>query len=180
MTVPWYGGGTRRVAVVTGSGHWYKGGEGLVPVRWVFVEDRTGTHRDEYFLTTDATLCPAQVIAAYCGRWNLETTFQECRSGLGVETTRGRCRATVTRAAPCLFGLYTVVAVLFHSLPEGKRVGSVQWAGKATVTFSDALSAVRRCIWSDGVFPHAGASTAITELPPDVRELLLSALAPAP
>lgn len=180
LTVPWYGGGTRHVAVVTGSGHWYKGGDGLVPVRWVFVEDRSGTHRDEYFLTTDAALSPAQVVTAYCGRWNLETTFQECRSCLGVETTRGRCRPTVTRAAPCLFGLYTVVAVLFHALPEAKRTGAVRWAGKATVTFSDALSAVRRCVWADGVFPHAGADTAIAELPADVRELLLSALAPAP
>ncbi len=26
LTVAWYGGGTRRVAVVTGTGHWYKGG----------------------------------------------------------------------------------------------------------------------------------------------------------
>jgi len=180
LTVAWYGGGTRRVAVVTGTGHWYKGGGGLVPIRWVFVEDRSGTHRDEYFLTTDATLSPAQVIAAYSGRWNLETTFQECRSCLGLETTRGRCRPTVLRAAPCLFGLYTVVAVLFHALPEGKRTGAVRWAGKATVTFSDALTAVRRCIWAEGVFPHAGADTAIAELPADVRELLLSALAPAP
>jgi DDE superfamily endonuclease len=180
LTVPWYGGGTRHVAVVTGRGHWYKGGEGLVPIRWVFVEDRSGTHRDEYFLTTDATLSPAQVIAAYCGRWNLETTFQECRSCLGLETTRGRCRPTVLRSAPCLFALYSVVAVLFHALPEAKRTGAVRWAGKATVTFSDALTAVRRCIWSDGVFPQANADTAIAELPPDVRELLLSALAPAP
>ena len=180
LTVPWYGGGTRHVAVVTDCGHWYKGGGGLVPIRWVFVEDRSGTHRDEYFLTTDATLSPAQVVTAYCGRWNLETTFRECRSGLGLETTRGRCRSTVTRAAPCLFGPYTVVAVLFHALPADKRGPGVQWAGKATVTFSDALTAVRRCVWADGVVPHAGADTAIAELPADVRELLLSALAPAP
>src|SRR5262245_10566883 len=62
LTVPWYGGGTRRVAVVTCTGHWFKAGHGLVPIRWVFVEDRTGTHRDEYFLTTDPALPPAEVI----------------------------------------------------------------------------------------------------------------------
>jgi hypothetical protein len=180
LTVNWYGGGTRRVEAASGTGHWYKGGEGLVPVRWVFVKDATGTHRDEYLLTTDTALTADAVVGVSCGRWSIETTFQECRSCLGVETTRGRCRATVTRAAPCLFGLYTVVAVLFHSLHEAKRAGSVQWAGKATVTFSDALTAVRRWVWSDGIFPQAGADTAITELPTDVRELLLSALAPAP
>lgn len=180
LTVNWYGGGTRRVEAATGTGHWYKGGEGLVPVRWVYVKDTTGTHRDEYLLTTDAALTADAVVGIYCGRWSIETTFQECRSCLGLETTRGRCRATVTRAAPCLFGLYTVVAVLFHALPEAKRVGSVQWAGKATVTFSDALSAVRRWVWAEGVFPQAGAGVAIAELPTDMRELLLSALTPAP
>jgi hypothetical protein len=180
LTVTGYGGGTRRVEAATGTGHWYKGGEGLVPVRGVFVKDTTGTHRDEYLLTTDLTLTADAVVGLYCGRWSIETTFQECRSCVGLETTRGRGRATVTRAAPCLFGLYTVAAVLFHSLPEGKRVGSVRWAGKATVTFSDALTAVRRWMWTDGVFPQAKADTAIAELPADVRELLLSALAPAP
>lgn len=180
LTVNWYGDGTRRVEAATGTGHWYKGGEGLVPVRWVYVKDTTGTHRDEYLLTTDTGLTADAVVGFYCGRWSIETTFQECRSALGLETTRGRCRATVTRAAPCLFGLYSVVAVLFHSLPEAKRVGSVRWAGKTVVTFSDALTAVRRWVWAEGIFPQAGADTAITELPADVRELLLSALAPAP
>jgi hypothetical protein len=179
LTVGWYGGGTRQVAVVTSTGHWYKSGRGLVPVRWVFVEDRTGTHRDEYLFTTDATLTPAVVIGYYTARWNVETTLQECRSCLGLETTRGWCRRTVLRAAPCLFGLYSVVAVLFHQLPPDHRSGGVSWPGKAGVTFSDALIAVRRWIWSEGVFPQAGADTLVRQLPSAARELLLSALAPA-
>ncbi len=56
MTVSWYGGGKRRVGTVSRAGHWYKGGDGLVPLRWVFVRDLTGTHRDEYFFTTDMML----------------------------------------------------------------------------------------------------------------------------
>lgn len=178
-TVPWYGGGTRRVAVVTGTGHWYKGGHGLVPIRWVFVEDRTGTHRDEYLLTTDTGFTPSQVIAAYCGRWNIETTFQEGRSQLGLETTRGWCRRTVLRAAPCLLGLYSVVAVLYASLPQSHRAGSVAWPGKVGTTFSDAVRSVRRWLWAEGVFPQAGADAHLAKLPPEVRELLLSGLAPA-
>jgi hypothetical protein len=177
--VGWYGGGTRRVETLDGTGHWYKAGQGLVPVRWVFVRDTTGTHRDEYFFTTDVALTPTAVIGHYCGRWNIETTFQEARSGLGLETTRGRCRNTVVRAGPCLLGLYTVVAVLFDALPESKRVGGVAWPGKATVTFSDALSAVRRWLWAEAVVPQAGGATALKELPEPVRELLLTTLAPA-
>ena len=83
LNVAWYGGERRRVEVVTGIGLWYKSGRPLVPVRWVFVRDRTGTHRDEYFFTTDVTMSPQAVIETYTGRWNIETTFQEARSYLG-------------------------------------------------------------------------------------------------
>lgn len=177
--VGWYGGGKRRVETLDGTGHWYKGGAGLVPLRWVFVRDTTGTHRDEYFFTTDAELTPAAVIGHYCGRWNIETTFQEARSALGLETTRGWRKNTVLRAAPCLIGLYTVVAVLFHGLPESKRSGAVSWPGKATVTFSDALCTVRRWLWAEAVLPQAGDATALQKLPQPIRELLLTTLAPA-
>jgi hypothetical protein len=179
LTVVWYGGGTRRVEAATGTGHWYKGGAGLVPIRWVFVHDATGTHRDEYRFTTDPARSADAVVATYCGRWNIETTFQEGRSCLGLETTRGWCKNTILRAAPCLFGLYTVVAVLFDALPESKRTGAVVWPGKATVTFSDALCAVRRWLWDEAVLPQAGDTTALNKLHEPIRELLLTTLAPA-
>lgn len=179
MTVGWYGGGTRRVGTVGRTGHWYRAGEGLVPVRWVFVRDLTGTHRDEYLFTTDPGLTPAAVVGYYCGRWNIETTFQEARSCLGLETTRGWRESTVRRAGPCLLGLYSVVAALFHALPASKRVGAVAWPGKATTTFSDALCAVRRWLWADAVLPQAGGGTGVQKLPAPIRELLLTTLAPA-
>jgi hypothetical protein len=179
LEVGWYGGGKRRVATLDGTGHWYKGGAGLVPVRWVFVRDQTGTHRDEYFFTTDPDLTPTAVIGRYCGRWNIETTFQEARCCLGLESTRGWRKNTILRAGPCLLGLYSVVAILFHALPEGKRVGAVSWPGKATVTFSDALCAVRRWLWAEAILPQAGADAALDKLPTAVRELLLTTLAPA-
>lgn len=178
MTVGWYGGGTRRVGTVGRAGHWYKAGEGLVPLRWVFVRDRTGTHREEYVFATDMALSPAEIIAHYASRWNIETTFQEARC-LGLESTRGWCRHTVLRAGPCLLGLYSVVAALFCALPESKRVGGVSWPGKAGVTFSDALCAVRRWLWAEAVLPQAGDGTALQKLPEPIRELLLTTLAPA-
>ncbi len=89
LTVSWYGGGQRRVQVARGQGHWYRSGAGLVALNWVFVHDCTGTHRDEYFYSTDLTLTAAELIASYTGRWNIETTFQEMRAHLGLETTRG-------------------------------------------------------------------------------------------
>ncbi len=179
LTVGWYGGGRRQVGTLTGTGRWYKAGRGLAPIRWVFVRDATGTHRDEYYFTTDVGLSVSAVIAAYCGRWNIETTFQEMRSELGLETTRGWREKTVLRAAPCLFGLYTVVALLFAALPAGKRSGGVVWSGKTVTTFSDALAAVRRWLWTESLLPQAGQTMGLEKLPESVRELLLTTLAPA-
>ncbi len=177
--VSWYGGGTRRVETVSGTGHWYKSGRGLVPLRGVFVHDRTGTHRDEYFFTTDPSLAPVDVVSAYTGRWNIETTFEEVRAHLGLETTRGWCRQTIVRAAPCLFGLYTVVALLYQALPEAKRRGGVSWPGKADITFSDALTSVRWWLWEEWVFPQASAEAVMQKIPPPLREILLSGLTAA-
>jgi hypothetical protein len=178
LSVGWYGGGTRRVRTATATGHWYKAGRGLVPIRWVFVKDDTGTHRDEYFFTTDPDLTPAEVVTAYTGRWNLETTSEELRAHLGLETTRGWCPQTVVRAAPSLFGLYTVVTLLYQALPKAKRVGAMAWPGKVETTFSDALAAVRRWLWMEWVFPQARGGSAIAKLPPRLRDTILSALAP--
>jgi hypothetical protein len=178
-TVAWYGGGTRGVETADGTGHWFKSGHGLVPIRWAFVRDLDGTHRDEYFFTTDPTMGVAAIIAHYTSRWSIETTFQELRSHIGLETTRGWCRNTVLRAAPCLFGLYSVVAVLYHALPEAKRTRAVLWPGKAVVTFSDALLCVRHWLWSECVFPQAGCDEGLEKLPAALRDVLLVVLAPA-
>jgi hypothetical protein len=181
LNVAWYGGGRRDVEVVTGTGHWYQAGQPLVAVLWVWVHDRTGTHRDEYFFTTDVGGTAAQVIETYTGRWNLETTFQEMRSSLGLETTRGWTEQTVMRVAPCLFGLYTVVAVLYVQLPgQRRRVGLVAWVGKEDVTFSDALTAVRRWLWVEWVFAIPGHTTAFSKLSRPFQQLLLAGLTPAP
>jgi hypothetical protein len=178
--VAWYGGGRRDVAVVSGRGHWYKGGAGLVAVRWVYVHDQTGTHRDEYFYTTDLTLTPKEIIEQYAARWNIETTFAEMRSYLGLETTRGWCAPTVLRAEPCLFGLYSVVASLYEQLPaQAQAESGVGWEGKASVTFSDAITAARRWLWTHWAFVRGGHKDPLAKIPEPLRRTLLYALAPA-
>lgn len=178
--VRWYGGGWRQVAYVTGVGHWYRSGAGLVAVRWVYVHDLTGTHRDDYLYSTDPAMSAEQIIEEYTGRWNIETLFEEMRSYLGLETTRGWCPNTVQRAAPCLFGLYGVVALLYAGLRErGMAVAKVQWAQKQGVTFSDAITAVRRWLWTEWVFARVDHDQAFAKLPDALKEVLLYALAPA-
>ena len=179
VTVAWYGGQRRRVEVVTGTGSWYRSGRPLVPVRWVFVRDRSGTHRDDYFFTTDVAMSPWVVIETYTGRWNIETTFQEARSYLGLETTRGRARNTVLRAEPSLLALYALVVGLYTELPARyRRVRAVDRWCKADVTFSDAITAVRRYLWVEGVFSLSGHREAFEELGGPLRQILLQGLAP--
>jgi hypothetical protein len=180
LNVAWYGGGRRDIEVVTGTGHWYKAGEGLVKVLWVFVHDLTGTHRDEYFFTTDVRLTAQQVIECFTGRWSIETTFQEMRAYLGLETTRGRKKDTVLRMAPCLFGLYTIVAVLFAQMPARyRRARLIDWVGKKDATFSDAITAVRRWLWQHWVFAIPGHYATFSKLRRPFQAMLLYALAPA-
>ena len=180
LTVAWYGGGQRKVEVITGTGHWYQAGIGLVEIRWVFVHDLTGTHRDDYFFTTDISLSPKAIIEIFTGRWSIETMFQEMRAYLGLETTRGRTRSTVLRAAPMLFALYTLVVLLYVQLPtRWKSVEGISWPGKSTVTFSDVITRVRCWLWAEWVFQSLGKHHAFSKLPHRFRDTILHALAAA-
>jgi hypothetical protein len=180
LTVAWYGGGTRDLEVVTGTGHWYRIGEDLVEVRWVYVHDGTGTHRDEYFFSTNTTMSPQQIVECYTQRWSIETTFQECREYLKLESTKGYCQATVLRLTPCLLGLYTAIVRLYLQLPKASRtLGGVFWRGKSTVTFSDMITCVRRALWKQWCFHTQDDPHEFSKLSRTLQETLLYALAPA-
>jgi hypothetical protein len=180
LIVTWYGGTVRDIEVVTGTGHWYRIGEALVEVRWVYVHDCTGTHRDEYFLTTDMSMKPQQIVACYTHRWSIETTFQECREYLKLESPKGYGQQTVRRFTPCLFGLYTVVVLLYLQLPcPSNTRRAIFWRGKTTVTFSDMMTCVRRGVWEQWVFHTQAASQEFSKLSPALRDTILYALAPA-
>lgn len=180
LTVDWYGGKSRHVEVVTGTGNWYRAGEGLVPLRWVYVHDLDGTHRDDYFFTTDLDLKPKQVIETFTGRWSIEVMFAEMRAHLGLETTRGRSRNTVLRAAPCLFGVYTLVVLIYHRLSNRwQKIQGVEWIGKDTTTFSDVITAVRRWLWTECVFEKTCANVGFSKLPAPFRRIVLAAVTAA-
>ena len=130
--------------MASGVGHWYKAGKGLLPIRWVFVHDLQGTHRDEYFYATDPSLRPEQIITWLTARWPIETTFQEVRAHLGFETPRQRVAKSVLGTAPCLLGLFSVVCLIFaaHARRRPLRLRTTVWYLKTEPTFSDALATV--------------------------------------
>ena len=177
-TVSWYGGGDRRVELVSDTGQWYKAGQGLVPIRWVYTHDVQGTHRDEYFYSTDPTLDPAQIISWFTARWPIETTFQEVRAHLGFETTRQRVANSALRTGPCLLGLYSLVTLIFtqHARHHSPRPRRTSWYAKAEPTFADALATVRRLLWSQTIFETPSHHDAFEKLPRALRRILLDRL----
>jgi DDE superfamily endonuclease len=180
LTVAWYGGTIRDIEVATGTGHWYRIGEALVAVRWVYVHDCTGTHRDEYFFTTDRSMCPKRIVECYTQRWSIETTFQECREYLRLESAKGYGQQTVLRCTPCLFGLYTVIVLLYLQLPRPSSTHrAVFWRGKATVTFSDMMTFVRRALWEQWYFHTQADPQEFSKLSQSLQDTILYALAPA-
>lgn len=180
FTVKWYGGKTRRVELIWGEGHWYKAGGGLVPVRWVFVHDVQGTHRDEYFYSTDPTMPPQQIVSFYTGRWSIEVTFQEVRAHLGFNTPRNRSAKSVLRTAPCLLGLFSAVSLMFHRHTHGQGVRPARfaWYSKKEVTFADAIACVRRLCWAE-VFQQSPKHAGVTKLSRPMRLMLLDQLSRA-
>jgi hypothetical protein len=179
-TVGWYGGGDRRIAYVSAAGHWYKGGGGLVDLRWVFVRDVQGTHRDQYFYSTDPAMTPEQIVTLYTARWSIEVTFQEVREHLGFETTKQWCRRSVTRAGPCLLGLYSLVTLVYARLAQrrgGPAIHATPGYAKAEPTFSDALFAVRRVLWAETVLKRAPVAAVVPKLPRRFAGFLLDQLA---
>jgi hypothetical protein len=180
LTVAWYGGTMRAIAIVTGTGHWYRIGEDLVDVRWVYVHDWTGTHRDEYVLTTDLTMKPQRLVECDTQRRSIDTTFQACRESLKLDSTQGDGQHTVLRFTPGVFGLSTMVVLLYLQLPSSSStLSALFWRGQSTVTCSAMLTCVRRALWAAWCFQPAADPRQCSNLSPSFQDTILSALAPA-
>ena len=177
-TVDWYGGSSRKVQLVHGDGQWYRSGEGLVPVRWVYTHDVQGTHRDDYFYSTDPTLDPAQIVSWFTGRWPIETTFQEVRAQLGFETPRQRTEQSVLRTGPCLLGLFSLVCLIFaeYRKDHSPRLAQADWYAKTEPSFGDAIATVRRLFWQKTIFGQPAHNEAFQKIPGKLRNLLLDCL----
>lgn len=177
-TVTWYGGSKRKVEFVSGTGQWFKTGQGLVPVRWVFVHDRQGTHRDEYFYTTDPTLTGPRIIGLFTARWSIETTFQEMRSHLGFETTKQRIQKSVLRMAPVLLGLFTVICLIFaqRNRNHPPHLRQTPWYIRTGPTFTDAIADVRQAIWKEILFKHPWFHDTVEKLQTKFKNFLLEHL----
>jgi len=150
----WYGQGPTEVEICSDTAVWYHSGKPVVPLRWVLVRDPQGKFETKAFLCTDQTAAPLQILAWFVRRWQVEVTFQEVRTHLGVETQRQWSAKAIARTTPILLGLFSWVSLLAHHSQKNGRlpVRQAAWYVKTTPTFSDALALVRSRIWQHWCF----------------------------
>jgi len=148
----------RKIDIRTATCVWYSNGEPVVPIRWVLIHDPDGKFKTQALLCTDLSASAQQVIGWYVQRWQLETTFQQVRTHLGVETQRQWNDPAIERTTPVLLGLYSIVALIADKLVKDDSVAKTMartaaWYPKTLPTFSDALALVRRTLWQTQLFP---------------------------
>jgi len=145
----WYGQGRKEVEMVSKTAVWYHSGMPALPIRWVLIRDPKGKFKTQALLCTDLHIQAEQILKWFILRWQLEVTFQEVRTHLGVETQRQWSDWAILRTTPVLLGLFSIVALLAHHLRvKGKLpVRTAAWYAKSTPTFSDALAVVRQNWW---------------------------------
>jgi hypothetical protein len=149
--VRWYGGIQKQVEYVTFTCIRYVDGFPPVPVRIVLLRDPMRQFESVALMgvSSDMSLQALEIIEQFVGRWNLEVTFREAREHLGIETQRQWSDKAITRSTPILFSLYSLILLIADSLNLEKPIQPVTaaWFKKSNVTFSDALSIVRKKLW---------------------------------
>ncbi len=151
LAVNWYDSTMRRLQIASDTAVWYNRGKGPVSIRWVLIRDPLDQFRPQALLCTDLDVEPTQIIEWFVLRWQLEVTFQQVRTHLGVETQRQWSDLAIARTTPTLFGLFSWVTLAANVLCEnqGLPVRSAAWYAKSLPTFSDAIALVRRYLWHD-------------------------------
>ena len=168
LTVPrWYGAGARVIEVATGTAVWYHSGLRPVAMRWVLIRDPQETFAPQALLCTDPSVCALQIVSWFVLRWQLEVTYHEVRTHLGVETQRQWSDLAILRTTPALLGLFSLVTLLAHDLAAARPIPVQQaaWYAKTVPTFSDAIALVRRHVWTHTTFCLSPADPDVPKVP---------------
>jgi DDE superfamily endonuclease len=170
----WYGQSTRRLDIVSGTALWHHPGR-QVPIRWVLVRDPESEKEPQAFLCTDLDADPVDILRWFVRRWRVETTFEEARRHLGLETQRQWSDLAILRTTPALLGLFSLVTLWATQLeaPQGLLPECVRWYPKHGPTFSDALARVRRELWTSPTFAGSRDHRDTPKLSADVLNRLL-------
>ena len=105
--VAWYDGATRIVELTSPTAVWHRSGKPPVTIRWVLIRDPQAAFAPQARLCTDPAADPTQIREGFVLRWQLEATFPEVRTHLGMATQRQWSDLAIARTTPVLPGLFS-------------------------------------------------------------------------
>jgi hypothetical protein len=179
LTIPdWYGEGPRVNEIVSDTAVWFHNGMPPLPIRWVLIRDPKGRFKSQALLCTDLTISPIQTVKWFVMRWQVEVTFHEVRTHLGVETQRQWSDLAIARTTPSLLGLFSLVTLLahIHARRDKLPVRQAAWYSKPLPTFIDALAIVRQHFWQHLYFQPSHFRGDIRKIPAKALECLRNAV----
>jgi hypothetical protein len=116
----------------------------------VIVRDPAGHQHDDFFITSDTTLTPAEVAGLYSDRWAIEDTNRNLKQHLGVQNPQSWVEDGPERVVALAGWLYSAVwhwYLVVHA--ENPTWPDRPWyTTKRTPSFADALAALRSETWS--------------------------------
>lgn len=160
VNVRWYGGTTKEVETLTGTCLWYGYGIRPVPIKWVLVKIE---NEITVLFSTNVKHTPEYIIETFVERWQLESTFEECRRHLGVETQRQWSDKAIDRTTPCLFASYSIINLMVFELTKESNgkipIQECSWYRKKQPTFSDVINYLRLEVLKTKYFSKFGHKT---------------------
>jgi DDE superfamily endonuclease len=153
---------------------WYQTAKSR-PLLLVIVRDPKGHQSDDFFLSTDLALLPADVASSYSDRWAIEDTHRHLKQHLGIRNPQSWVKLGPERIV-CLAGwLYSAIWHWYLTNVDLPLWPERPWyRSKQVPSFADALASLRRQSWS-AIF----APSIQTTLTPQISDQLISVLADA-
>jgi len=150
----WYGEKQREIEICSDTAVWYHSGKPPLSIRWVLIRDPKKKFKSQALLCTNLETSPEQIIQWFVRRWQVEVTFHEVRTHLGVETQRQWADLSILRITPALLSLFSLITLLAncHAQKNQLLIQRTAWYNKKLPTFSDALATVKQEFWSQIFF----------------------------
>ena len=151
----WYGEKQRLIEITSQTAVWYHSGQPPLPIRWVIVRDPKKIFKTQALLCTAPNVSAEQILQWFVRRWQVEVTFHEVRTHLGVETQRQWADLSILRITPALLGLFSMITLLanLHAQKQKLPIQQTAWYPKKLPTFSDALALVKDTLFARYYFP---------------------------